>query len=368
MHGSRLELRPWTEADASVLYLLASDPEVGPQAGWTPHSSVEESRQVIRDIFHSGSTWAITLRLGGEVVGCIGFYDSTSSNIPIGEHDIEIGYWIGRKYWNRGYCTEALGILLEKVCGNREAACVWADCFIGNHASRRVLEKCGFTDTGMTNAHSLLPGVAERKVRIFRLDPAEFIRKMIADGNITFHPATEMDVEAVTETALEAIGIPHDPPLSDLQRRAVELFRHACSTPGTMYYYGNATVVRCGSTPVGCFISYDGGLYRDLKDRFTSLRRSMDDTLGEIYDDETGSGEYYLDSIAVFRPYRGCDLGKTMIARFLTMARRLGFRTASLVCDSSHSNLMEYYMEAGFRPVGRIRIFNADYTRMAIRL
>lgn len=36
-------LRPWLESDAPALYKYASDPEVGPRAGWPPHKSVEES-------------------------------------------------------------------------------------------------------------------------------------------------------------------------------------------------------------------------------------------------------------------------------------------------------------------------------------
>ena len=33
----RLTLRPWEESDAEALFKYASDPEVGPRAGWPPH-------------------------------------------------------------------------------------------------------------------------------------------------------------------------------------------------------------------------------------------------------------------------------------------------------------------------------------------
>ena len=52
----RLLLRPWNEADAESLYQYAKDPDVGPIAGWPPHGSVEESREVIRTVF-----WGIAL-------------------------------------------------------------------------------------------------------------------------------------------------------------------------------------------------------------------------------------------------------------------------------------------------------------------
>ena len=48
----RLILRPWLDSDAEALFRYASDPDVGPRAGWPPHKDIEESRRVIRDIFH----------------------------------------------------------------------------------------------------------------------------------------------------------------------------------------------------------------------------------------------------------------------------------------------------------------------------
>ena len=108
MQTSRILLRPWRESDAETLYQYASDPEVGPRAGWPPHQSVEESREIIRTVFHSDHIWAIELKATGEAIGCIGYYTCGESNIDIGENDAEAGYWVARPYWNQGICTEAL--------------------------------------------------------------------------------------------------------------------------------------------------------------------------------------------------------------------------------------------------------------------
>ena len=61
----RLRFRPWRDSDAEALFRYASDPEVGPRAGWPPHKSVEESLSVIRDIFSNGQTWALELKETG---------------------------------------------------------------------------------------------------------------------------------------------------------------------------------------------------------------------------------------------------------------------------------------------------------------
>lgn len=47
----RLILRPWLETDAGALFRYASDPDIGPIAGWEPHTSVENSLEIIRTVF-----------------------------------------------------------------------------------------------------------------------------------------------------------------------------------------------------------------------------------------------------------------------------------------------------------------------------
>lgn len=51
METERILLRPWQDSDAETLFKYASDPEVGPRAGWPPHQSVEESLKIIRTVF-----------------------------------------------------------------------------------------------------------------------------------------------------------------------------------------------------------------------------------------------------------------------------------------------------------------------------
>lgn len=165
----RLRIRPWTEADAEALFKLASEPEVGIRAGWPPHQSLEESRAVIRDIFSNGHTWALELKETGEAIGCICYYPHGESNIPIGEQDAEIGYWIGRPYWNRGLCTEALRGMIAYCFKVKGFRILWGDCLVDNPASGRVMEKCGFKDTGQINTLSHLYRGDGRQVKIMRL-------------------------------------------------------------------------------------------------------------------------------------------------------------------------------------------------------
>ena len=113
MQTDRILLRRWTPQDAEALYRYASDPEIGPRAGWPVHRSVADSRAVIAQYFSNDCTWAIVCRATGEPIGCIGYYTQQTSNIHIAPNDCEVGYWVGRPFWNKGICTEALHLLLH---------------------------------------------------------------------------------------------------------------------------------------------------------------------------------------------------------------------------------------------------------------
>jgi len=166
----RLRFRPWADSDAEALFKYASDPDVGPRAGWPPHQSVDESLKVIRDIFSNGHTWALELKATGEPIGCMGYYGYGESNIGIGEEDAELGYWIAKPYWNQGLCTEALRAMIDWCFGKKGFQTLWADFFVDNPASGRVMEKCGFRDTGAVNWLSNLYRGDERPVKVMRLD------------------------------------------------------------------------------------------------------------------------------------------------------------------------------------------------------
>ena len=102
----RLVLRPWRENDAAALYRYASDPEVGPSAGWAPHTSVEDSLNVLRTILMNERTWA-------------------------------------KPFWGKGYVPEAVRALMSLYFsfGAERIWCAHADF---NDRSRRVIEKVGF--------------------------------------------------------------------------------------------------------------------------------------------------------------------------------------------------------------------------------
>lgn len=167
--GERVYLRHWTEADAAALYKWASDPELGPRAGWPPHRSEADSLDAIRLYLNNHSTWAVILKDSDELIGCVGYKDYLTSNIKISSDEAEVGYWIAKPYWSQGLCTEALKLVIGYCRRAGSFRILWGEHFIDNPASGRVLEKCGFTDTGFETQCEKLQVGADKKARVLAL-------------------------------------------------------------------------------------------------------------------------------------------------------------------------------------------------------
>ncbi|MBO7519385.1 MAG: GNAT family N-acetyltransferase, partial [Clostridia bacterium] len=90
----RLILRPWDESDAQSLYEYAKDERVGSAAGWPAHTSVENSREIIKSVLSAPETYAVCLKTDNRAIGCVGLLTGGKSNIGLPEDEGEIGYWI----------------------------------------------------------------------------------------------------------------------------------------------------------------------------------------------------------------------------------------------------------------------------------
>lgn len=80
LETERLILRPWEERDANDLFQYASHPEVGPIAGWPVHTSVENSREIIKSYFSAPEIYAIVLKETMQPVGSIGLMIGSASD------------------------------------------------------------------------------------------------------------------------------------------------------------------------------------------------------------------------------------------------------------------------------------------------
>lgn len=143
LETKRLILRPWAESDAEALYTYASDPGVGPPAGWPPHTSVENSREIIRAVLAVPETYAVCQK-DGKPIGSVGLKLKGSTDMTDREDECELGYWIGRPFWGQGLIPEAARELLRHGFEDLGMEAIWCGYYEGNEKSRRVQEKLGF--------------------------------------------------------------------------------------------------------------------------------------------------------------------------------------------------------------------------------
>lgn len=144
LETKRLLMRPWEESDAEELYKYAKDPAVGPIAGWPPHTSVKNSREIIRNVLSISGTYAIIWKETGLPIGSVGIKTGDQTDLTDAEDECEIGYWLGVPYWGQGIMPEAVKEILRYGFEELNMKKIWCAYYDGNHKSKRVQEKCGF--------------------------------------------------------------------------------------------------------------------------------------------------------------------------------------------------------------------------------
>jgi RimJ/RimL family protein N-acetyltransferase len=140
----RLILRGPVVTDAPAIAGLANDINVAAMTGMIPHpygladaeAWIARAQAIDWD---RDANWVIEHQTFG-VVGGIGFKGQGVRP--------EIGYWLGRPFWNRGYATEAVRGALKWVKRDWRRNVVVAGHFADNPASGQVLCKAGFLYTG----------------------------------------------------------------------------------------------------------------------------------------------------------------------------------------------------------------------------
>ncbi|MFL5203542.1 MAG: GNAT family N-acetyltransferase [Microvirga sp.] len=144
LETQRLVLRAPQLVDGKAIAALANDRRIAENTARIPHpyrASDAESWIVDVNADMEGETYLITLANGTVIGGC-GF-DMREGPAA------EIGYWLGTRYWGKGYATEAVRALIDHAFTNLEHQALQSSVRVTNPGSRRVLEKCGFQWTGV---------------------------------------------------------------------------------------------------------------------------------------------------------------------------------------------------------------------------
>jgi len=140
-------LRPWRAGDEASLVVHANDRDV-----WLnlrdqfPHPyTAADAEAWVRFASSQAQPTSLAIEVDSEAVGGV----SLQLHDDVERVSAEIGYWLGRGYWNRGIMTAAVRALTRYGFEQFSLTRVYAVPFATNVASHRVLEKAGYVREGL---------------------------------------------------------------------------------------------------------------------------------------------------------------------------------------------------------------------------
>mgnify|MGYP003863067215 CR=1 FL=1 len=167
LETDRLILRPFREADLDAYADMASDLEVMRflSADGSLLSRAEAWRQMAIFLGHwelrGYGTWAVEERSSGLFVGRVGLH------YPEGWPDRELGWTIARRFWGKGYATEAARAAIAHAFGTIGWTHLVSLIHADNHRSARLAERLGYRVEGETDLRGL-------RLTIHRLDRVDY--------------------------------------------------------------------------------------------------------------------------------------------------------------------------------------------------
>lgn len=158
IYTKRLFLRKISSKDAETLFKYWSDPEVTKYLNVTTFKNIEQAFSLIRLLNglyrkKEGIRWGIVTKKDNEIIGTCGFNNWIKKSSRG-----EIGYELGRKYWGKGYATEAVREILKYGFKNMNLNRIEAFTVPQASASINLLEKLGFKKEGMLREYGYWNG------------------------------------------------------------------------------------------------------------------------------------------------------------------------------------------------------------------
>lgn len=153
LESKRLIIRHPEKQDVHIVAQHLSNPLIAETTLHIPYPySKTDARTWItksRESLHNNSaiSFSLILKKTQTMIGAIGLH-------PNAEHNrAEAGYWIAVPYWNRGYATEALRVIIAFGFEELKFEKIYATHLIGNDASGRVMSKAGMVKEGRLKNH-----------------------------------------------------------------------------------------------------------------------------------------------------------------------------------------------------------------------
>lgn len=151
LETERLILRSWKLDDVDDFYEYASNPNVGPNAGWEPHKTRDISMNILTKFIENDDVWAIVYKENMKVIGSMGLHNEDKKRCVNARM---IGYVLSEDYWGIGLMTEGVTRAIKYAFEDEKVDLVSCYHYPFNNRSKRVIEKCNFKFEGILRSAS----------------------------------------------------------------------------------------------------------------------------------------------------------------------------------------------------------------------
>ena len=147
--GTKIKLRPMTAADVDPAWNLVNDcRDILKWLLWDGPTDKSQFARKYAEDFPAEMRQGKSYRFAVEPLEGPKFAGSISIRLPYYANSADVGYWLGLPYWDRGYMTEAIGLVCYFAFTCLDAVRISSTVFADNFASRRALEKNSFNTDG----------------------------------------------------------------------------------------------------------------------------------------------------------------------------------------------------------------------------
>ena len=174
-------------------------------------------------------------------------------------------------------------------------------------------------------------------------------QKITTMEQITIRPATADDASIIASAIIMAIGEETAQKYCGAHNR--EIFEQLAREELSQYSHRNALVAEVDGRTAGAIVGYDGARLQELRARTFEVMAKHGVTPA-LCDDETGPGEFYLDSLGTLPESRGRGIGRLLLESLRDKALKEGHRRVGLIVDTDNPEAERLYLRLGFRQVG----------------
>ena len=166
------------------------------------------------------------------------------------------------------------------------------------------------------------------------------------EKSILIRPATKNDAITIAQVVVMAIG--DEQTLKNYcGKNYVAVLEEIARLEKTQYSFQNSLIAEVEGKIAGAIVGYDGSMLQELRSGTFDVIKSYTSIIPNM-EPETSAGEFYLDSLAVFPPFRGNGVARSLILALSEKAFAYGHKNVGLLVDFENPNAEILYRSVGF--------------------